>query len=368
MKNGRLYYIDWLRCFVILTLIPYHAALTYTGLGEIYIKDPVVDMKVIPFIFTTMPLDSFFMTLLFFVSGISTYYSMISKKDFLKGRIKKLLIPFIFGTVLLCPIQAFTKAIYNGITDNFIDFLPIFFSSEIVEYLGYAHLWFLLYLIIITTITFPLLKRLIASTSIFSKISIWVLKGNNIYFPFLWIIVIEALLRPYFPGMQIFVFDWANDLVYLSIFLMGFIYASDSKIQSRVDEIFKPSLFVTIITFIGLFFIYYYWLVLKGDSFTITRVWAIIKGLYETSLIITLLYLGRKYLNKTNNMLNYLKKSSFFYYLFHLVVGSYLTLLIVDLNINVYLKYFITVSISYVILVLLFKVYSLLKVPLIRNK
>lgn len=54
MKKKRLYYVDWLKVFVIAALIPYHAALTYTRLGDIYIKKAITDFKVIPFILVTM--------------------------------------------------------------------------------------------------------------------------------------------------------------------------------------------------------------------------------------------------------------------------------------------------------------------------
>jgi hypothetical protein len=48
-QNERLYYIDWLRVLVILTLIPFHAALTYSGLGDTYIANPLHDARIIPF-------------------------------------------------------------------------------------------------------------------------------------------------------------------------------------------------------------------------------------------------------------------------------------------------------------------------------
>ena len=75
MERIRLYYVDWLRVLVVLSLIPYHAALTYTGLGDIYIKTQINDIRVLPFLILSVPLGSFFMTLLFFLSGISAYYS-----------------------------------------------------------------------------------------------------------------------------------------------------------------------------------------------------------------------------------------------------------------------------------------------------
>ncbi len=50
MQEVRLYYIDWLRVLVILSLIPYHAALTYTEIGSTYIKTTIYDSRVLPFL------------------------------------------------------------------------------------------------------------------------------------------------------------------------------------------------------------------------------------------------------------------------------------------------------------------------------
>lgn len=101
-----------------------------------------------------MPLDNFFMTLLFFISGMSAYHSIKLRghKSFIKERVNKLLKPFLLGTILLCPVQAYSKALYNGYSKSLLSFLKDFFSTKIVDYLGYAHLWFLLYLFLFSII------------------------------------------------------------------------------------------------------------------------------------------------------------------------------------------------------------------------
>lgn len=60
LNNKRLYYIDWLRALVILSIIPYHAALTYLRLGNVYIKSPIISTEAIPFLIIATPLGDFF--------------------------------------------------------------------------------------------------------------------------------------------------------------------------------------------------------------------------------------------------------------------------------------------------------------------
>ena len=43
--GGRLAYLDWLRFLVVLSLAPFHAAITFTGMGSVYVYDnPVRDI------------------------------------------------------------------------------------------------------------------------------------------------------------------------------------------------------------------------------------------------------------------------------------------------------------------------------------
>lgn len=55
METKRLYYIDWLRVLVILSLIPFHGALTYLRYGIVYIKEPVTGLSALPFLVVVVP-------------------------------------------------------------------------------------------------------------------------------------------------------------------------------------------------------------------------------------------------------------------------------------------------------------------------
>ncbi|WP_066498153.1 acyltransferase family protein [Abyssisolibacter fermentans] len=364
MKETRLYYVDWLRVFVIVSLVPYHAALTYTGLGDIYIKKIITDFRVIPYILVTMPLDSFFMTLLFFLAGISSYYALKyrKKEEYIKDRLKKLLVPLVLGTIFLCPLQAYSKALYYGFKGNYFQFIPKFLSVKIVDYLGYAHLWFILYLLIFSLICHPLFSKWIKDESQFIKLKNFVSKKNNIYIPIIWVIIVEILLRPLFPGMQILIMDWANDIVYISVYIFGFIYASDCRIQDRLDKMLSKSAILVLICLIALFVIYCYWLLYNGDSIIVTVIWAFLKGVYECFMIIMLLGLGRKCLNKESKVLRYLSKASFTYYIFHLLPVSYFTYIFVSSSLNEYNKYLVTVLLSYITIAIFYELIKRMKI------
>lgn len=316
--------MDWLRVLVILSLIPFHAALTYINYGAVYIKSPVTGTAAIPFMIIPTLLSDFFMTLLFFLSGIASYYSFQSRQasQYVKERNKKLLLPFILGTLFICPFQAYMKGIYEGFHGSFIEFIPQFFSNKIVYYLGYAHLWFLLYLFVFSLICVPLFKKWQNNNRI-QKIGAFIIKGNHMLIPIIFIILLEFFLRPFFHA-QTLIMDWANDFVYLAMLIFGYLYAADNRIQNKIKEYFNLSKVFGILSLALLFFINYQWVVENSNAVYLKVLWGFAKSFYECSAIIFLLCIGRKHLNKGNRQIKYLSKASFSIYLFHFLPVTFL--------------------------------------------
>ena len=80
-------------------------------------------------------------------------------------RIKKLVIPFVFGLLVLVPIMTYTAEVFfNGYTGTYWQQYELFFTKD-TDLTGYhggftpAHLWFLLYLFVIS-LTALLIVRL----------------------------------------------------------------------------------------------------------------------------------------------------------------------------------------------------------------
>lgn len=350
MEKERLYFVDWLRVLVILTLIPYHCALTYTGLGDVYIISPIKDIIILPLLIITASLDNFFMTLLFFLSGIGTYYALQhrSGSEYMGERTKKLIIPFLIGWIFICPLQAYFMGLYHGFSGSFLSFIPEFFSPKMASYLGYAHLWFLFYLFTFSAICIPLFNRWLKDTDRLNRITSFLCKGYNIFIPMAFIILVETFLRPIFVGRPyIIIMDWANDIVYLSVFVFGFIFGYDSKIQARINELTKISTVVSLICIPILVYFYYLWAVCGAQAALLTYTWAFLKGVYECTAIIMLIGIGKRYLNKKNKIITYLNNASFTYFYWHYLPVSVLTYYLIRTNLHVYLKYSIVVILSY---------------------
>ena len=369
MENRRLYYVDWLRVLVILSLVPFHAALTYLRYGDVYIKAPVTGAAAIPFMIITTLLSDFFMTLLFFLSGIASFYSIKARDipHYINERVRKLLLPLLLGTLFLCPIQAYYKGIYEGFQGSLIQFIPRFFS-KIVYYMGYAHLWFLLYLFVFSLICVPLFQRWQKDEGRIGRIGDFLLRGSHMLLPFAAVILLEILLRPFFHSAQTLIMDWANDAVYLSVFLFGYVFAADKRIQVRLGSYYALSKIVGILSLALLMFVNFENAVIGSDAIYLTVLWAIGKGFYECSAIVFLICFGQKHLNRGGRAIGLLNRSSFTIYIFHFLPVTFFTYLSLRLGISIYLRYLLVVLLSYLSvfalsgLILLLKKKTILKI------
>lgn len=357
MEPKRLYYIDWLRVLVILSLIPFHAALTYLRYGTVYIKAPVSGVSALPFLIVSVPLGDFFMTLLFFVSGVASFYSFKQKGSgmYARERAKKLMLPFLLGFIFLCPATAYLQALYEGFAGGFLSFIPQFFRYKIIYYHGYGHLWFLLYLFVFSLLCVPLFKRWHRDESRIKRPGGFLAQGHRLLLPIGAIIFLELCLRPFFHADQTLIFDWANDAVYLSVFIFGYLFAADERIQEKVKGYFKTSIVFGTLSLVTLFYVNIQSQVLYSDEIYLTLLWALAKGVYECSVIIFLLNIGRAFLNKGGRVIGYLNRASFTVYIFHYLPVTFFTLLFIDFQIHIFSKFLLVVALSYLTVFLIYE-------------
>ena len=160
----RKYYIDNLRWMAILLLFPFHAAQIWSG-GEysgFYIWSHT---NAFLYVFSTA-VYPWYMTFLFAIAGMSCKYALLKRtnKEFVVERITKLVIPFCFGLLVLVPVMTYTAEVFfNGYTGTYWQQYGLFFTKE-TDFTGYhggfkpAHLWFLLYLFVISVTALEIIQ------------------------------------------------------------------------------------------------------------------------------------------------------------------------------------------------------------------
>ncbi len=357
MKDTRAYYIDWLRIIIVALLIPHHTAITFSHLGDTYIYLPIKDNSLYFFIQSTF-LNLWFMRMLFFISGISTFYALQkrSNKDYFIERCKKLLLPTVFAIILLCPAMGYFKAItMNNFNNSIFSFYPVFFK-DIVYYLGWAHFWFLVYLFVFSMIF--LLIRIIVNNiyTKVKKIGCYLSKKNRIIIPILIFIFFETLLRPFYPGFQTLVNDWANLTIYFSFFLFGYIIGSNQDASETIA--LKTQLFAIIACISTLSFIFlkysqnnillfrnYY----NDITYTYKLCLSLIQGISEYSLVLLIFGAAKLYLNRNNKIFRYLSGTSFSLYIFHFLIVNIVMYFMIELSWNHFIIYIVSIFLIYLL-------------------
>lgn len=371
MESKRLYYLDWLRILVILSLIPFHAALTYLRYGVVYIKAPLTGLAALPFLFFTVPLSDFFMSLLFFVAGVAAYFSLQKRsgRSFLGERAQRLLLPLTLGYFFLCPVTGYCKALYEGFQGGFLAFLPKFFFTDVVRYNAYGHLWFLLYLFVFSATCLPLFLYWRRHPSSLERIVSFLLKGNRMLIPFGLITLLELCLRPFFcNSAYIIITDWANDAVYISLFVFGFIFASDGRIAQRFRSYDRLAKIMAALALGVLFFVNIQSQVFYRDGDYLTVLWALFKGIYESAAIVLLINLGGKRWNTDSRVLRYLSQASFPIYILHFLPVTFFTLVWIQTCMPDFVKFLLTILSSYVTVFLLYECWRRMKLLLHSRK
>lgn len=192
----REYWIDYLRSFIILTVVSHHATLAYTTFAhfnkEVYILSthPMVDVqRWIGFDTIVYFHDIFFMSLMFLISGFFVISSLKRKgaRSFINDRFRRLFIPFIVGVTLVALLAYYPSYIYSHEDKNILKYIVDFF---IVQYWPPGPAWFLWVLFI------------------FNLIFVWMFPRINVFLERVGESLLSLINRPVLLVMGWFLMTW----------------------------------------------------------------------------------------------------------------------------------------------------------------
>lgn len=346
----RKYFIDNLRWISILLLFPYHTCMIYNNFGEnFYIKSDNISI-LSGFIQINY---SWFMPLLFVISGISSSYALDKRtpREYIKERVSKLLIPLISGILLLVPIQTFyAEKFHNGYSGGYFHQYILFFTkhTDLTGYTGGftpAHLWFVLYLFIISLIALPIAMKYKKSDKKISVDKLSILK----ILPMFMIFLVMALILN-IGGKSLG--------EYFALFMLGYMILSEDIIQIKLDK----SRWYLSGGFVALTIL----------NIMCQNIWHCSSGtIYDIFIrflswmgILSILGLGKHYLDFHNKVSSYFTKASFPIYIFHqslLVLIAYYTL---KLTSSIAIQVIIIICGSFALTMLIYEIFK--RIPITR--
>lgn len=353
--------LDWLRVFVILMLIPFHAAVMFDLGDDFFVRNGVHSIALANF---TDSIGAWGMQLLFFVAGASSWF-MLRKydwKNFINRRVFRLFIPLIAAIVTFMPLMGYYAYRYHGgAALSFLQYYPKFFSIDAKDYSGYlghltpGHLWFILFLLVLLLLALPIfnwLKR-DRGQQVANRIITFLGKPGALF-----IVPVIMLLFDGVPEVA----D-RNVVSFFILLIFGFIWMSDSRLQEQIDR--QKYAWLTLAIVLGIL-----WTMLQawGDQqigFSAgTIVFDLLHDIYILAAILALLGIGHCFLNRPSRAIQYLGPASYPIYIIHLPIVMAIGYYVTQWDMAVWLKYAIITLISFPVV---FAVYDVLmrRVPFI---
>lgn len=200
--NQRRADIDWLRVIAFGLLIYFHAAVVFLPQGiPMVINDQASPLAQVFVAF----LQEFRLGLLFLVSGMGVQFALRhrERRAFFAERAKRLLIPLVFGTLVLVPPMVYLEKLHIGAQPgSLLNFYSNLFNDVYPHgNLSWHHFWFVAYLFLFCVGSWPLYRWLRQGRM--QRYSTWLARGPRLFAFIGVLLVIEIPLRAVFPAFAI---------------------------------------------------------------------------------------------------------------------------------------------------------------------
>jgi|WetSurMetagenome_2_1015567.scaffolds.fasta_scaffold00177_23 glucans biosynthesis protein C len=229
----RLHYIDNLRWMSILMLFPFHTAFVFSaGWYGYYVLSGYPSTAAYLF---TVSVEPWIMPMLFSIAGVSTKFALEkrSPREYLKERVTRLLIPFLAGLVLICPVIAYyALKFHTGYSGSFAGAFLHFFTSGftgkpdgLTGDFSIDHLWFIISLFIISVVALGVII-------LGRRQEIFHLNPEKVSLP-----VLSLMFIPLWLLNFIGIYETGYSIVsYFAMFLIGYYLFAMEPVQARLEK------------------------------------------------------------------------------------------------------------------------------------
>lgn len=341
--NSRRHDLDWLRIIAFAILIFYHIGMFYVTWGW-HVKSPHANEH--PEILMLLA-NPWRLALLFFISGVALRFlsDKLGAGGFARERAARLLPVMVFGmAVVVAPQTYFELRQAGDIGADVASFYGEYIRPSELHGLitpTWNHLWYVAYLLVYSLLLapfLPLLRRLAARLD--------ALKGRAgpaavlavMLLPVLPFILYRLTLDPHFPTTHNLFWDWANHAHRFTILLIGYFVAKNPGFWAAAGRAL-PFAAVYALGFGAL----YVWAV---ENFHLIEgrdeiLWPIRMGriLFAWCVILTLLGLARRFLNRSGPALRYLNEAIFPYFILHQTITVTAGYYLAQMSLNVWMEF-----------------------------
>jgi hypothetical protein len=325
-KPERRVELDWVRIGAFGLLIFYHVGMLYVSWG-FHIKSAHRITALEPLMLVVNPWR---LALLFLVSGAATRFMLLkyTMGPLLRARSARLLIPLVFGMLVIVPPQAYDQIAESlGYPAGFLDFYTRHYFAFAPQFCRpgpcillptWNHLWFVAYLWVYTMALGVVLVAVPGLVGWIERRLASVLSGVLLLIaPSVAFSVYRLALLPSFPSTHALFGDWYNHAVYATVFLVGFLLARADAFWDAIESQRRRALSLAAALFLS-------FLVMRWTSESATPPSLLLKlyggvayGCYQWLCIVAVLGFARRWLTADSAVRRYLTDAIFPYYIVH---------------------------------------------------
>ena len=328
MVHRRVHYIDWLRVLAVLLLFPFHTGRVFNFGEPFYAKSAI---ESVPLAYLIGFIGQWHMPLLFFLAGMSSFFALKRRTlgQYAKERTSRLLVPLLFGVFVIVPPQTWYGARTNaGYGGSFLSYVTssafwsvdnLFGRGDYFGGLSPAHLWFILFLWVISLAAIPLLaySRRGQGADRLGRLA------GRLARPASWAVVpLVLVIADALPDV-----GGKNPFFFLAFFALGFVVMHDERFAEQAERFRAPALAAGLGLAVATVALWPLRASLPDPSVGVGLL-AYVQMLGAWLAIVGLIGYGRAYLDRPSATLGYLGESSYPVYILHqtiiVVAGFYL--------------------------------------------
>ena len=316
--------LDWVRIAAFGLLIFYHVGMLYVSWG-FHIKSVhrVTAMEPVMLV-----LNPWRLALLFLVSGVATRF-MLGKSTvgkLLRARSARLLIPLIFGMLVIVPPQAYDQIVESlGYPAGFIDFYAQhylafgkqFCPNPCIVLPTWNHLWFVVYLWVYTMALGAVLMVAPALLPWLERKLAMALSGAGLLVvPSIILAIYRLTVLPGFPSTHALFGDWYNHALFATVFLVGFLFARSDAFWDAVERQRWIALGLAVVFYLSFLAVW------SGKTGLPPSLWlklygGLAYGFYQWVCMVAVTGFARRWFTSDSALRRYLTEAIFPYYIVH---------------------------------------------------
>ncbi|MBR1299231.1 acyltransferase family protein [Bradyrhizobium sp. AUGA SZCCT0042] len=313
--------LDWVRIAAVGLLIFYHVGMLYVSWG-FHIKSAHRIAALEP---VMLVLNPWRLALLFLVSGVATRFMLRKYKlePLLRSRSARLLIPLVFGMLVIVPPQAYDQIVEAvGYPAGFVDFYqrhylafgPQFCPTPCILLPTWNHLWFVAYLWVYTMALGGVLALAPGLLGWIERRLASALSGVLLLVvPPLLLAAYRLVLLPHFPSTHALFGDWYNHALFATVFLFGFVLARAAAIWEAMERLRWLALSLAA----GFFLSFLAVRATRYGGMPLKIYAGVAYAFYQWLCMLALLGFARRWLTADSPVRRYLTDAIFPYYIVH---------------------------------------------------